>query len=107
MESETKLRGSLLFTYGVVGAAIGLSIIGAFLYTVRNPNPLWGSYWTLRPVLSCALSGFVAGTILYILMSYPYRTMLWSILGKLIGFATFFGLLWVGMVAGLAGTFWH
>ncbi|OYQ43707.1 hypothetical protein [Flavobacterium aurantiibacter] len=107
METENKLRGTAVCTFGVIGAAIGLSIIAAFLYTVRQPNPHWGSYWALKPVITCGTSGFVAGAILYILLAYPYKTLAWSIVGKLAGLVTFFSLLWVGMVAGLAGTFWN
>lgn len=109
MESNVNspIKSGALFSYAVIGASIGLSIIAAFLYTVRNPSPSWGSYWMLRPIITSALSGFTAGIVLYLLMSFPYRNIGMSLVGKFLGLLLFFALLWAGMLAGLAGTFWH
>lgn len=90
-----------------IGAAIALLLIGAFLSTVRHPNPAWGTYWMVRPLIIVPLAGAAGGTFYY-LMDYLGNHFGWnkiaivltSLFVYIIGF-------WLGFVLGLDGTLWN
>jgi hypothetical protein len=89
----------------LVSAGIALLVISFFVFGVDVPNPEWGKYWMIRPLLVTPLAGAVGGAF-YAFMDYQSsrgfnRTaaILLSIVVYVIG-------LWLGIVLGLAGTMW-
>lgn len=41
----------------LLGAAIGFAIISVFVFSVDNPNPDWGKFWRIRPLIITPLAG--------------------------------------------------
>jgi hypothetical protein len=96
-----------LFRRMFIGAAIGLLLIGAFLSTVHHPNPAWGTYWMVRPLIVVPLAG-AAGGAFYYFMDYLGNQLGWNkTLVVLISLFVYIVGLWLGSVLGLDGTLWN
>lgn len=90
----------------LIGATLALSLIVFFLAGVDNPNPEWGKYWMVRPLIIVPLSGALGGLFFYFMDYMSFKGMnktvavLLSIVVYIIG-------LWMGTVLGLDGTLWN
>lgn len=92
----------------LAGAAIGLFLMGTFLLTAGEPNPEWGKFWRIRPLIIVPLAGAMAGLFHHYLDQYLGHQGFWprvavivlSLLGYLVAF-------WLGAVLGLDGTYWN
>lgn len=91
----------------LIGAAIGLVLISLFLMGDDDPDPAWGKYYMIRPLLIVPLAGAIGGAFYYImdhlrtLLGWNRTfTILLSLLVFIIG-------LWLGSVLGLNGTYWN
>ena len=91
----------------VIGTAVGLVLISAFLFTAGEANPEWGRFWRIRPLVIVPLSGAMGGVFYYFMVNYLRHKQGWqktiaivlSLIVCLIG-------LWLGTVLGLDGTYW-
>lgn len=88
------------------GAVIGLILISFFVFSVNNPDPDWGKYWRIRPLIITPLAGAFG------MLSFYFKDFIHP-QGKLAGalvlffsFLAFFVALWLGTVLGLDGTLW-
>ena len=91
----------------LIGGAIGLAVISYFLIGVDNPNPEWGKFWRIRPLIITPLSGAAGGAVFYF-SGYWAQQRGWSKNAAFIGaFVISFIGLWMGIVLGLAGTMWN
>ena len=100
--NPTFIRKSML-----IGGGIALLAILIFLLPVDNPNPAWGKYWIIRPILVVPIAGAMGG-LFYALMD-PIRQQggLKKILANTISLIVYIIGLWMGTVLGLAGTMWN
>jgi len=91
----------------LLGGAIGLAVISFFIIGVDNPNPEWGEFWRIRPLIITPLSGATGGAFFYFL-GHLAQQRGWSKTVAFIGaFVISFIGLWMGIVLGLAGTMWN
>lgn len=109
MTSENHLQQinprSVLTKMGI-GAAIGLAIISAFVFTVSDPNPEWGKYWIARPLIVTPLAAAFGALSFYSIdILRPKSTGFKAVLVALSVLGFVFAL-WVGIVLGLDGTLW-
>jgi hypothetical protein len=90
----------------LIGAVLGLVVISVFVFGVDEPNPAWGKYWMVRPLIITPLVGAMGGvffhTMKYLGSKMRFNKTLVIIIG-LLGFAV---ALWIGIVLGLDGTLW-
>ncbi|TNF40748.1 MAG: potassium transporter KefB [Bacteroidetes bacterium] len=89
------------------GAAIGAAIISIFVFSVENPDPMWGKYWFIRPLIITPLvSSF--GILSFYLKNYirPQSAGL-KLVVLLISTFAFIVSLWMGIILGLDGTLWN
>lgn len=112
MTAKTQLTPRPLFTSVLrkrmlVGAGIGLLIVGFFVIGAGNGHPTWGDYWRVKPLLLTPFLGAVIGACFDV--TEPLRRiegwmgklfLVLSLLGCFIG-------LWMALVLGLAGTMWN
>lgn len=90
-----------------IGAAAGLVVISFFVFGVDNPNPEWGKYWRIRPLVITPIAGAGAG-LFYHLMGYMRNQSGWaSVAGWILSILGCFVALWLGTVLGLDGTMWN
>lgn len=91
----------------LIGAAIGLAIISIFVFGVDSPDPEWGKFWMVRPLVIVPIAGAMAG-LFHFYMNRLHRFGGWkkaaaiamTALAYIIG-------LWLGIVLGLDGTMWN
>jgi len=90
----------------LIGAILGLIVISVFVFGVDEPNPAWGKYWMIRPLIITPLVGAMGGLFFY-MMNYLSSKMrfnkTWAFIIGLLGLTV---ALWIGIVLGLDGTMW-
>lgn len=90
----------------VIGAVIALTVISFFIFGVDNPDPAWGKYWKIRPLIITPLAGAVGGAF-YAFMAYQSARGFNRTLAVMLSFVVYFIGLWLGIVLGLNGTLWN
>src|SRR4051812_5674666 len=95
---------TLLTKRMLLGAAIGLAVILFFIIGAGEPNPEWGKFWMIKPLILVPLAGATAGLCNYFITHLlGQRKILATMLSI---FVYLFGL-WIGVVLGLNGTMWN
>jgi len=90
----------------VIGAVIGLILMGLFLSGVSNPDPAWGGTWMLRPLVFIANAGAGGGAVYYLLNRNPNRRGWRAVAFVALGIIVYIAALFFGAVLGLDGTLW-
>lgn len=102
------IRPALLGKRMLLGAGIGLILISVFLIGVKNPNPAWGKFWMIKPLIIVPLAGAGGGAFYYFINHFWGYQGGWrkafAIVFSLVGFII---ALWLGTVLGLNGTLWN
>lgn len=107
-QEELKTQKKKSPSFGVpmlVGAGIGLLVISFFVFGVDEPNPEWGQFWMIRPLIITPLAGAMGGAF-YALMDYQSSLGFNRTVAILLSAVVFFIGLWLGIVLGLDGTMW-
>lgn len=91
----------------LLGAIIGLAIISVFVFGVPHPDPAWGEFWRIRPLVVTPLAGACAGVFYHLMGPMRHKGGWITIAGWVITIPGYFIALWLGTVLGLAGTMWH
>lgn len=96
-----------VFKNMLIGAAIGLAIISLFIFSVGDPNPEWGKYWRIKPLIITPLvSAF--GFLSFFLNEYINpKTNAGKIIVFFVSLIAFIVAMWLGTVLGLNGTLWN
>jgi hypothetical protein len=102
---SAKINRTSLGKRMLVGAIIGLALIGAFLLSAGKPNPEWGAYWRIKPLIMVPLAG-AAGGAFFNCMTSRFPTGLPRIIAIIFSIVVFIIGLWIGTVLGLNGTYW-
>lgn len=89
----------------LVGAATALLVISFFVFGVDTPDPEWGSFWRIRPLIITPLAGAMGGAF-YAFMDYQSSRGFNRTVAILLSLVVYFIGLWLGTVLGLAGTMW-
>lgn len=99
------IHPALLVTSILVGAALALLLIAAFVLPVEG-NPEWGKLWKIRPLVIVPIAGAVGGGVFYLLRHRTYQAGWRKILVTALGALVYIIGLWLGTVLGLDGTLW-
>ena len=98
--------GATLASRMLIGAAVAFMLMVLFLYGVDEPNPEWGKYWMVRPLLVISAAGAVGGAFFYFIEKQRFEG--WPKLGAiLLSMIVYIIGLWMGSVLGLVGTLWN
>ena len=96
----------VLFQRMFIGALIGFGFISLFVFSVKEPDPSWGPYWQIRPLIIATLAGAVGMLSFYlqdIIKPKGEMSATFLIAGEIV----LFGIaIWLGIVLGLDGTMW-
>ncbi|RNI23553.1 potassium transporter KefB [Rufibacter latericius] len=90
----------------VVGAVIAFAVISLFVFGVDHPNPAWGKFWMIRPLIITPLAGAMGGAFYSHLNQLSSRGFNKTV-AILLGMVVYIIGLWLGIVLGLAGTMWN
>jgi H+/Cl- antiporter ClcA len=104
--SQTTLKPSL-FTRMLIGAIAGLILISFFLMKADEPDPAWGKYWMIRPIIMMAFAGAMAGLCNYYLFRFHKKLRINKTLAIIASIAVGIAGLFIGFVLGLDGTMWN
>ncbi|WP_428663107.1 potassium transporter KefB [Runella sp.] len=91
----------------LTGAGIGLLLISLFLAGVNHPNPAWGKFWMVRPLIIVPLAGAMGGLCNYFIFRFRSLVGLNKAIAAIVSVIVFIIGLWLGIVLGLVGTLWH
>ena len=72
MEQQNKLLGKPFFTAALaknmlIGGAIALTLMIIFLSPLKHPDPEWGKFWIVRPLLVISFAGATGGAFYHIM----------------------------------------
>jgi len=88
-------------------AGIGLVMISFFLISAGEPNPEWGQYWRLKPLVMVPLAGAMGGAFFYFMVNYlPHKHGWQKMIAVVLSVIVIIIGLWLGSVLGLNGTYW-
>jgi hypothetical protein len=90
-----------------IGAAIALSLITCFLLSAGTPDPAWGKFWMIRPLIIVPLAGACGGMFYHLMDTFRYQGGWKKIAANVLSIVVFIIGLWVGTVLGLNGTMWN
>lgn len=90
----------------VAGAGIGLVLISLFLLSANEPDPEWGKFWMVRPLIIVPLAGAMGGLCNYFIVRFHSVAGVSKVLAWIFSLLIFLVGLWMGVVLGLDGTLW-
>jgi hypothetical protein len=97
---------ALLIKRMLISAAIGLVLVLSFVLAVKNPNPEWGQYWMIRPLIVTPLFSSLAGLGNHFLDSLRNQGGSKKIFATILTVILYLFVLWFATIAGLGGTLW-
>ncbi len=91
----------------LIGAGFALFVITFFLLSDKNPDPSWGQYYMIKPLIIVPFAGGCGGAF-YAFMDSIEKHGFWQKLTALfICIIVYIFGLWMGSVLGLNGTYWN
>lgn len=88
------------------GGIIGFILILTFLLNAGEGDPAWAKFWYIRPLLTVSAAGALGGTLYYFLDYLRHQGSWKTGLANILSLLGYIVLVWLGTVAGLAGTMW-
>ena len=90
----------------MIGGGIALLLIIIFLSGVNNPDPAWGKFWMIRPLLIVPLAGAMGGAFYYFMKYLSDEGTLNGTFAMILSLIVYIVGLWMGSILGLDGTLW-
>jgi sterol desaturase/sphingolipid hydroxylase (fatty acid hydroxylase superfamily) len=90
----------------LVGGGIALALITAFILAEKNPDPSWGKFWMVRPLIITPLAGAAGGLSFYLIHRIFHQYGWNRIMAFILSIFVYLVALWMGIVLGLDGTLW-
>jgi hypothetical protein len=106
-EKTTRFEPNSLAKRMLIGGTIGLVLMSLFLFNVREPNPEWGKYWMIRPLLMLTFAGAMGGLCYHYISNFRALVGISKPVALIVSFIIFIVGLWMGFVLGLNGTLWN
>lgn len=106
IQTNPKTSSMSITTPMLIGAGVGFLLISLFVFGLDSPDPEWGKYWIIRPLIVTPLAGAVGGAFYYF-MDYQSSKGMNRTVAVLLSLVVFLVGLWMGTVLGLAGTMWN
>ncbi len=88
------------------GAGIALTLIILLLLQVSKPDPAWGQWWMIRPLIIVPLAGSLGGAVYYATGLLRFQGAWGKAFAIILGLIGYLFVLWVGTILGLDGTLW-
>jgi hypothetical protein len=103
--NNSRISSALFFKSVLTGAGIAFLVISFFVFGIEEPNPEWGQFWRIKPLMLTPLAGGIGGAIFYIMTQRVSRDLPKTLTFPA-GIVAYFIVLWLGVVLGLNGTMW-
>jgi hypothetical protein len=105
--SIPQIKTSSIIKTMLIGAAIGLALISLMVFSVDEPNPEWGKYWMIRPLIITPLVAAFGILSFYLKDFVRPESDLMRLVVILLSIIAFIIALWMGTIMGLDGTLWN
>jgi hypothetical protein len=79
------------------GAGIALILISIFLFSVRDPNPEWGKFWMIRPLIIVSVAGAMGGIFYYFMDHIRNRGGWKTVLAYIVSLIGYLIALWLAL----------
>ncbi|MES3018126.1 MAG: potassium transporter KefB [Bacteroidota bacterium] len=99
-------QGSLALPM-MIGAGIALAVISLFVFGADNPDPAWGKFWMIRPLIITPLAGATGGAFFYFMNQMRVKGKMNGVVAIILSVLVYIIGLWLGIVLGLDGTMWN
>lgn len=103
--NPTSQDGSLALPM-MIGAGIALAVISLFVFGADNPDPAWGKFWMIRPLIVTPLAGATGGAFYYFMNQLRAKGQINGAVAVILSLIVYVIGLWLGIVLGLDGTMW-
>lgn len=91
----------------VIGGSIALFLISLFIIPIQDPNPEWGKFWRVRPLIIVTLAGATGGAFYYFIHRINPESGWKKITVTVLSILIYIFGLWMGTIIGLDGTLWN
>ncbi|WP_300565543.1 potassium transporter KefB [Flavobacterium sp.] len=91
----------------LLGAGIGLVVISIFIFPVKSPNPDWGKFWMVKPLIITPLAVAFGSLVFFSSEFVSNQSTAIKIVVKIGSVIAFIISIWLGIVLGLNGTLWN
>jgi len=91
----------------IIGYCIALICISLLIFSVANPNPVWGKNWFVKPLVITPIVGAIGGISFYIINCISFKNEALKFARIVISILVFLFYLWIGTILGLDGTLWN
>jgi len=105
--SIPQIKTSSIIKTMLIGAAIGLALISLMVFSVDEPNPEWGRFWMIRPLIITPLAAAFGALSFFLKDFVRPESDLMRLVVILLSIFAFIIALWMGSVLGLDGTLWN
>lgn len=102
-----RLHFSNAIKFAIAGAVLALVLISILVFTVPNPNPAWGNFWFIRPLVITPFITSIGGVCFYFINTKKTKSKFLNLLLFLTSALILLFFLWIGTVLGLDGTLWN
>lgn len=103
----TKINEKSVIRTMLIGGTLGLLLISFFVFSVKHPNPEWGNYWRVKPLIITPLAAAFGSLIFFSSEFVSNQSNGIKIVVKILSVFAFIIALWLGIVLGLNGTLWN
>jgi hypothetical protein len=105
--SVPQIKTNSIIKRMLIGTAIGFALISLMVFSVDEPNPGWGKFWMIRPLIITPLAGAFGMLCFYLKDFVRPASALMRLVVILLSLIGFIIALWMGTVLGLDGTLWN
>lgn len=91
----------------LIGAGFALIMITIFLVSDQDPNPAWGNYYMIRPLIIVPFAGACGGAFFAFMDSIEKKGFWQKLVALFICLIVYVFGIWMGSVLGLVGTYWN
>lgn len=103
---KTANSKAVLLKVAAGGWLAGLGLISLFVFGVNDPDPEWGSYWRVRPLLLTPVVAGMGAVFAYLLFNRNPGSAFHKVVLTVLAVGAFLFSLWIGIILGLDGTLW-
>lgn len=106
-EKISSIRPKSIASHILAGWAIGLVLITLLVLSADDPDPAWGPWWLVRPLVITPMASSLGMLAFFLRPLINPKTNFSRFIVFLASLIIYLVALWMGFVLGLDGTMWN